>query len=655
MTNGKSALLALWLGLIFIACALPLGLLIKSVANAPPMRFTPFALVCLLLVGGAVAFLALNGAPPMTSPLVLSLPFVASFFGATAGVPLGGLAALPLLAAVTWWAPEMALGWPSALFFLVAGVFASALPRWSPTEAGPSPIPIFVTLLGLAAIATLQLGQLGSPLGFWVAWHHWGAYVAPVQAMTAGGVPFRDFPVQYGMGPTLLIAALSSGDAWWGTYLAVVCVNTLYLIALGASINLALREAPRGLALLATLALVCTVLLWTGYPPDELGWMSTPSTGGMRFLPLALLVLLILRSEAVNRPVTAPGYAVWLLSLAWSPEAGVYATIVWFPYLGLRTAQARGADSVGAIAWVALRGAVVAVAALFVAAGVLTLLFRTGFGDWPSVSGFLTYIVNPPGALPPNPKGPVWLALATLAIGLAALVRAGARRLRAVMVCNLALIAVSSYYLLGRSHDNNVLNLFPFVALMLSAALSVELPSILTGFSRMVLAGMIAWTATFGFQSVAASFRNGDALAIGPVRLIDRFRLATPDAWRLLDAYLANQGGQHANSADAGSALAWLAEQGGGPPLIVSPAMIMPRYQAGPTWTGVNNLANFDLLPRDVVADFIRNGAAAYRRPGWLLVDRTRPESWLDLFGSAYAVTEERVFGGYTAYRMVPK
>jgi len=654
MTDGKSTLLAIWLGLLVIACALPFSLLNSGFATARPTRLAPFALGWALLLGSTI-FLALRGAPALASPLVLSLPFLAPMLGAPAGIALGGLAALPLLAAVTWWAPNMALGWSSALCFLFAGVVSAALPRLKFQETGLPSAPILAILLGFAAIGALLLGQLGSPLGFWATWHHWGAYIAPVQAMTAGGAPFRDFPVQYGMGPTLLIAALSGGDPWRGTYLATACVNTLYLLALAASVNLALREAPRGLAILATLALGCAVLLWTGYPPDDFGWMAMPSTGGMRFLPLALLVLLILRGETVERPVTAMGYAVWLCNLAWSPEAGIYATIVWFPYLGLRAAQAGGAGTLGTIAWFALRGAAVAVASLAAAIGILALLFRAGFGDWPSLSGFLTYIVNPPGTLPPNLKGPVWLALAALATGAVALVRADARGLRAGMVCNLALIAVSSYYLLGRSHDNNVLNLLPFIILALAAALSVQLPPVPMGFSRMVLVGIIAWPATFGFQSLTASIRNGDILAIGPARLLDRFRLATPDSWRLLDAWFALQGGQHAASADAGAALAWLSEQGAGPPLIVSQAMIMPRFGAAPAWTGVNNLANFDPLPRDVVARFIQNSATALHRPGWLLVDRSQPGDWLELFGSAYAVTEERVFGGYTAYRLVPK
>ena len=158
--------------------------------------------------------------------------------------------------------------------------------------------------------------------------------------------------------------------------------------------------------------------------------MMTPSVDGMRFLPLAFLILAILWGEAAGRPIGALGYAVWLFSLAWSPEAGVYATIVWFPYLGLRAAQARGVSTFGSVTWAALRGGAVAGAALAAGIAILSLVFRAGFGDWPSASGFLTYILNPPGILPPNPLGPIWLIASALVIGAVALTRAEARELR---------------------------------------------------------------------------------------------------------------------------------------------------------------------------------------------------------------------------------
>lgn len=83
--------------------------------------------------------------------------------------------------------------------------------------------------------------------------------------------------------------------------------------------------------------------------------------------------------------------------------------------------------------------------------------------------------------------------------------------------------------------------------------------------------------------------------------------------------------------------------------------MILPRYSVGREWTGVNNLANFNWLPREVIARFIRNGAASFHRDGWILVDRQQPGDWAKLFGTAYRVAEGRTFGGYDAYRLAPK
>ncbi len=348
MIEAKAALLASWLVLLVACCGLPFSTLIPRVATSASMRLAPVALGWILLLCAAT-LLYFRGMPSATSPLTLSLPFLAPSLGVQAAAVLGGLTALPLLATVTWWAPKLSLAaWPG-VSFLAAGVFSAVLPRLSFRNTGLPLVPTLVALLGFGIVATLLMGQFGSPVLFWAIWHHWGAYAAPARAMAAGGVPFRDFPVQYGMGPTLLIAALGSKDLFFGIYLATAIVNTLYLLALSACVLLVLRDSPRGVALLAILALTCAVLLWTGYPPDEAGPMMTPSVDGMRFLPLTLLILAILWGERHARPVTALGYMGWLFGLAWSPEAGVYATIVWFPYLALRTAQKRGESTFGGV------------------------------------------------------------------------------------------------------------------------------------------------------------------------------------------------------------------------------------------------------------------------------------------------------------------
>ena len=149
----------------------------------------------------------------------------------------------------------------------------------------------------------------------------------------------------------------------------------LYLLTLSVCLYFLLENVPRGLALVVLLALLCAVLLWAGFPPYEMGPMVTPSTGGMRFLPLAALTMLILQGEHEGQKRLILGYACWLFSFAWSPEAGIYATIVWFPYIGLYSAQARGISTASGILLAIMRGGIVAGVALIAGMSLLAVLF----------------------------------------------------------------------------------------------------------------------------------------------------------------------------------------------------------------------------------------------------------------------------------------
>ncbi len=648
MIEGKETLLGVWFCLAIATCALPYLLLMRQPSAAPAGRLN----VALAAMAGGL--LVIRGVSGFTSPLVLALVLLLPLSRAGGPAILGGLIALPLFATVTWWLPRMVLGPWRILAFLGAGLFVAALCRLPSRAVGVPARPILAAFLLLGLAEALLTAPFNAPIGFWMMWHHWGAYVSPVYSMLSGAVPFRDFPVQYGMGPTLLIAALSGQDPWPGTYVAVAAINVLYMLVMASCVLLVSREAPRGQTLLVLLAMAIAIMFWTGFPADLLGTMATPSVGGMRFLPVAILLMHILRTESLGRPGTIVGYAIWFANLLWSPESAAYATLVWFPYLGLRSAQSRGTREFTAVAGAVARGAGVAAAALAAAVIVLALTFRAAFGDWISIFGFLTYIRNVPGTMPPNTQGPIWLILTVLAIGAIALTREEPRGLRTGASCLLGLTAVSSYYL-GRSHDNNVLNLFPFMVLVLSFALSRPLSPLLAGFSRVVLAGIVIWPVTFGFASWSAAIASGDAGTIGPARLLDRMHLVTPDAWALTDASNLRLAYVPASNKDAGEALAWLTEQRAGPPLIISPLMIVPRHELSLEWTSFNNLANFGELPPDVIVHFIRRGAEAFHRPGWILVDRAMPGPWLELFKTTYDVTDDRVFGGYTAYRVAPK
>jgi hypothetical protein len=223
------------------------------------------------------------------------------------------------------------------------------------------------------------------------------------------------------------------------------------------------------------------------------------------------------------------------------------------------------------------------------------------------------------------------------------------------LVSLLALLGTGSYYL-GRSHDNNLLNLLPFLTLTLATALASGLSGFPSGFAKVVLAGLLAWSATFGLQSWAMAWRQGDGTVIGPAKFVRNIRLLGPDAVSLLDTLLDQRAVPHAPFADAAAALNWLhANDAGSSPVWISPAMLLPYGRPDAAWTGMNDLGSYGLLPTDVVEDFIRKGEERLRRQGWLLVDREQQSPWLDIFRAVYQVTEQREFGGYTLYRLAPR
>jgi hypothetical protein len=648
----KAALLAVYAVLLLATCILPFALQLRT--SKSPSAWTIDWVYGAALALCGLALLVAHPRPGLTSPVVLSIAFAAPLVLSGAGYAIGGLLALPLIAAATWWDPSLRLDAPRAVIFLLVGLFAAALPRLLPrTEGGVPRVLSLLALLVLGVVAVSLTGVMQSPQGFGTVWHHWSVYVGAAEAFLGGAIPFSDYPVQYGMGPTLLVAGLCRGECWSGTYIAVVVTNLLYLLAMGGAVVLLIRKLPIGLTLVALAAMGCAILMWTGYPPDFKGPIATPSVDGIRFFPLAALLFFIIAAEELGFRMDAAGHALWLLGVVWSPEAAFYATVVWWPYLALRRAQTIGATSVPDVAIAVLRGAGVAIAATAVAFAALAALFWIVYHQWPSIAGFTAYIRNPPGILPANPTGPIWLALATAAAVAVAQLQADARGIRVGFVCLMGLLGAGSYYL-GRSHDNNVLNLLPFVVLALTAALGIGLKDVASGFAQVALASVVALLATFGFESWDVAAQRGQAWNIGP-GFINDIRLATPESSALVDASLANSPSGHSPVADAAAALDWLRTRGEGKPVWVSPSMFLPYGPPGAVWTAMSDVGAYALLPQDEVGVFIRNGAQHLNKPGWILVDRAQTTPWPALFFAAYNLTEQRDFGGYTAYRLAPK
>ena len=618
--------------------------------------------LAILLVGGAIVLTLLRGELLVAGTVLL----VVSSLGHGLRSLAGAVAASLLLAAATWWLNEVEISSTQQLIAAGTCLSLGLLVRSCRFEllAGGNTVPAnpglasrgeIVTLAGLllaGLVAGLLTGATNATASATMAWHHWGAYLSPVLPMLAGGVPFRDFPVQYGMGPTLLLsAACGIGDCWRGLYVVTICANALYLATCGWSALLLTRTMDRGSRLLAIGALACAILLWAGYPVDWGGPIMTPSVGGLRFLPLAALTALILSAERPGRQeseaplpciIALTGHALWLLGLAWSPEAGFFATLLWWPWLALRRVDAAGSST--ATLAVLLRGGVLGVAAVLAGYGALAIVFRLIFGDWVSLGDFLLYVSYPPGRLAVNALGAIWFAAALLLQAFLTLAStSNSSERRSLFACLLAALAAGSYYL-SRSHDNNVLNLLPFLILLLLAAQRALPGELGSGFLRASLAGMIALTASIHFHAwtVLPGASSLGGLQIGPAALTNRFAPAPGPVPPLV-------------AADAARALADLRRNTGEAVLLFDDKMVMPAADPAASWTGVNNGANFAPLPPEVIRHYVRQGAKQFARPGWLVVTNRDAGYLLGLFAAAYDASERRSYGSYIAYRLVPR
>jgi hypothetical protein len=627
-----------YVALVLIALLTPYATWRRSSSSADP-----------IVMGVIVAAAALLTAARLGSFMLLSLILLLPLARLGAGALLGGLTALLLLAPVTWWTLRVQMGPAAATAFVLLALAAGYLPRLPAAQARTKAQPAMLPALALAAAVGLAVGLLTAPFGarepIYFAWHHWGAYLSPVEAWLAGGLPYRDFPIQYGLGPTAVLAATCGSDCWRGIYATTIVANALYFAALAGCVVILTAGRSRGARWLALAALWCASFVWTAYPADLGSTAMTPSVAGLRFLPIAALLLHIINAERGGRRRDWLGHALWLCDVFWSPEAAFFGTLIWWPYLALRGA----ADTATAReSWIALlRGAMRGVAALLAGLACLALVLWLISGGAVRPRDFLAYVLYPPGPLPLNPVGTVWLALASILLALHALAGSGrSSQGRALYACLLGFLAGATYFL-SRSHDNNILNLFPLLVILLVASVQRgddgERPPVFTdAFVTTVLAGIIAFIATAQWASWNEGAATEGLLNLGPSRLVARFSPRLEDQPRMLPP-------------DAVRGLDYLRAHDGGAVVLLDENKLIPAHPAGEGWTAVNNVANFEPFPGSLVTHFICRGAVAYRRPGWVLVEEPRYGAWVAAFETAYEVREQIGFGTYRAYHLVPR
>lgn len=590
-------------------------------------------------------------------------------------------AALFLGSTLLWWRrPEAGL--QLTIAELVSDAVISATVLWLLLRSGtPGPAARAArtrnALLGAYLLAaawlcftTFAIEQGGAAL---TAWHHWGAYIGPAELLLSGAHLFTDFPAQYGLGPTLLVAAQCGSDCWSGFYVLAGCAALGYAALLALLLQKVLDKAVSAPVEATLLALMfCCSLLWTSLPSALATPLLTPSTTGLRFLPALLVALCAWDTLAQDsRRTRLLGHLAWLTGMLWSPESAFYCTFVWWPTLTLRAFATCRQPPLTLLALQALR--------LLALLGGAVLLFavacRTAFGEWPDPKAVFAYVLYPPGPLPVALNGALLFALAVFALGSVQLVaalraadapEAGAepavrQAVARAFVPMLLAFATWSYFLLGRSHDNNLLNLSPFLLLVLASVLR-EARHVEWKLSAAALAGSFAgWLVVFNFAGWQAALEQGRLFDFRPGAVLAHFSFDDPHMRQVLgQSYGKIQG----DPAELRTLLNLAQGTAPGPYSVITSAMTLPRTAPDAAWNGMEAAETYAFLPLALRTEFLRRTAVRLHRCGWLVIDRAYLDGyqgypskveWLASYDSVYTPDRQLQFGSFLGFHLVPK
>lgn len=594
--------------------ALALGLAVLALSVAAPL----FAVVAAVVIALAMAFKSRQS----------RLESMPSALAMAAGVLAIGL--------VPWWLRSgRALDIEAGEFagLLVLGTASYGLLRLSRPAGRTAGTLAAAAFLVLAFALSFSTGILQQPNAVRDAWHHWGAYIGPTEIVMAGATIFRDVPVQYGPGPTWLLAAACGTNCWSGMYWLAAIGVFAHAVCIFA---LAWAVGPRTLGgrIFTAAACAATCFLWNAYPPGLATPVATPSTNGLRFLPATLLAVYLVYAgrHGFTRRVQAGAFALWSLALLWAPESAFYASFVWWPfYVFLHRKGDSFLPRVRAVLWQGSQLVAAALALLALVAGGFALVH----GAPPRLVDVIAYALYPPGVMPVNWNGTIGYFLTCVLAGTWALARqwrAGGdtHAFRSGLVVHLLCYSSASYFL-GRSHDNNLLNIVPFVVPVLMHALAVA-QGAAWRIVALAAAALIAWLPAFNWTSWRTSLQEGSLLSFDPAGVRQKM-----------------------TSRPAALPLAYLEKHSPDPVTVIDPYLIIVPASPDRAWNAMHSPANFVYVPSEYRQRYLKDVAHALGRPGWLLIGKGMEARWVEDFQSAYTPTEILDFENYRAFHLVPR
>jgi hypothetical protein len=230
---------------------------------------------------------------------------------------------------------------------------------------------------------------------------------------------------------------------------------------------------------------------------------------------------------------------------------------------------------------------------------------------------------------------------------------------RAVLVL-LSLYAVASYYL-GRSLDNNLLNIMPFVVL---ALLAVAAPPSRPQFNALGAAAVscaIALTLSFGWGAYwGPALAQGHAFGVDPSSVRKAFDLANSETTEAIDRRESARN-PLVRSADVQRAAAQIWASYHEPVTLMAPPLVLMTSFAAP-WNALHAPEDFIFIPKASRRTFLTRAMRRFNRAGWTIIQEGTPDivaaggrELAEDFDAVYTRDISLRFGSYTAIRYLPK
>ena len=542
----------------------------------------------------------------------------------------------------------------------------------TPPSISLSPLLSRVVRFGLFAVFTSVLTylafQTGTNIGIdsFYQWHHWSAYIGQAELLFHGVLPFNDIPLQYGLGPISLIALGCYADCWIAMYW-ISSIGVIIFILLITWLALKLSN-PKQLSTIGIVLLlvILSTMIWPPYQNTILSISTFPSVTALRFLPGLLMLCLLINDPLKNKGHAHTDFlilslwimAFWVLCFAWSPEAGIQASVLWVPYYIWNRTQDRHGNQL--LKFIFLASAELLLAFL-AGVGLLSLCYFNIYAEWPQFSRYLTYLHHlPNGGEKANSNGMIWYVILCCFIWLTWASNAKNKEVQ-TSIWLVALLCFANFtYFLSHSHDSVIADLSPYLLLLLLAIHRNSAKGIFRSFVSILLASFIGWsTLMVGWGTLLNTAVKDihssphEFFIESPAKLIGLFDSETQDPFH----FLSRSEHETLKTHDLNQALSYLYKNFHESVEVLNEQFLINSNEIYPPWNGFHGPVTINPIPSIYRTPYLADTAKRLHRSGWLLYDKDfkTAAQYLSNYDSVYDRSQEIDFSTYYAIRYVPK